>query len=347
MLGFKYMKADPTTYVMAYKNGNIIKKGLGLNFMFFSPTTTLVAIPQAAKSLDFIFQQVTMDFQAVTVQGQLNYRIADPVKLASRLNFSLLTNLKAYASSDPDKLEDRLYNAVEVLVQKETKGLTLKAALLATDTMTEVIYKALVINAETNDLGLEMISFSVLAIKPTPETTKALEAEAREAILRKSDEAIYARRNAAVEQERAIRESELDTEVAVELKKRTIRETQIEAEASILQKKHALRSADMQSDIEVEAKRKEFVKINAENIRTLAEAEAEKIGAITKTLTGIDPKLVQAIAAIGMAPSQLIAQAFSGLADNANKIGNLNVSSELLESLISKKSESSNNRKGN
>lgn len=34
MFGFQYMKADPTTYVMAFKNGKIIKQGLGLNFMY-------------------------------------------------------------------------------------------------------------------------------------------------------------------------------------------------------------------------------------------------------------------------------------------------------------------------
>jgi len=60
----------------------------------------------------------------------------------------------------------------------------------------------------------------------------------------------------------------------------------------------------------------------------------KKIGAITNALQNIDPKLVQAIAAIGMEPSQLIAQAFSGLAENAGKIGQLNMSSELLESLM-------------
>ena len=35
-------------------------------------------------------------------------------------------------------------------------------------------------------LGVEVLSFSVLAIKPTPETSKALEAEARERLLRES-----------------------------------------------------------------------------------------------------------------------------------------------------------------
>lgn len=334
MFGFNYMKADPTTYVMAYQNGKVVKEGLGLSFMYFSPTTTLVSVAQGSRSVDFILEPMTADFQAVTVQGTLNYRVKEPTKLASMLNHTLLPNRKAYASNEPDKLNDRLLGSIEVLTQKEIKNLALKQALLISNEIANAVLTGLNTSQEINAFGLELLSFSILAIKPTPETAKALEAEAREAILRNSDEAIYARRNAAVEQERAIRESELDTEVAVELKKRTIRETQIEAEASILQKKHALRAADMQSDIEVEQKRREFVQINAENIRTLAEAEAQKVGAIAATLSNIDPKLVQSIAAIGMAPSQLIAQAFSGLAENANKIGSLNVSSELLESLL-------------
>ena len=49
-------------------------------------------------------------------------------------------------------------------------------------------------------------------------------------MFREADEAIYARRNSAVEQERAIKENELNTEIAVENKKRQIRETQMDAE---------------------------------------------------------------------------------------------------------------------
>lgn len=45
----------------------------------------------------------------------------------------------------------------------------------------------------------------------------------------KADEAIDDRRNAAVEQERAIKENELNTEAAVEHKKRVIREAANEA----------------------------------------------------------------------------------------------------------------------
>lgn len=334
MLGIRFIKTEPTTYLMAYKAGQVFKEGAGMSFLYFAPTTSLVAVPFGSAVQDFIFEHITSDFQAVTVQGQVSYRVSEPQKLAGMLNFSLKPDGKTYESDDPEKLKDRVIGIVEVLSQKAVKELNLKQALLASDSVANSVVEGLRGQAEIQSLGLEILRVSVLAIRPTPETAKALEAEAREAILRQADEAVFSRRNAAVEQERAIRESELDTEVAVELKKRTIRETQMEAEASVQRKKHELRAANMQSDIEVETKRKEFVTINAENIRTLADAEAQKIGAITATLKGVDPKLVQALAAIGMEPSQLIAQAFAGLAENASKIGQLNVSPELLDSLM-------------
>ena len=334
MLGIKFIKSEPTTFLMAFRSGKIVKEGAGLSFVYFGPTTSLVAVPVGSKSQDFIFQPVTADFQAVTVQGQVSYRVSEPQKLAGMLNYTLRQDSQVYVSDDPEKLKDRVLGVVEVLVQKSLKKMNLKQALLASDEIASVIEEGLRNQAEIQSLGLNILRASVFAVKPTPETAKALEAEARESILRGADEAIFSRRNSAVENERAIRESELDTEVAVEQKKRKIRETQMEAEASIRRKKYELRSADMQSDIDVENMRKEFVAVNADNIRTLAEAEAQKIGAITKMLKDVDPKLVQALAAIGMEPSQLIAQAFGGLAENAGKIGQLNVSSELLASLM-------------
>jgi len=179
-----------------------------------------------------------------------------------------------------------------------------------------------------------VVNVAILAVRPTPETARALEAEAREAILKAADDAIFVRRNAAVENERAIRESELDTDIAVEQKKRSIRETQMEAEASIRAKKAELRQRDMEADIVLEERRKEFVVRNAHNTRALAEAEAHRVAAVMKALENADPRTVQALAAVGMQPGQLIAQAFGGIADRAEKIGQFNVSSELLQSLL-------------
>jgi hypothetical protein len=87
-------------------------------------------------------------------------------------------------------------------------------------------------------------------------------------------------------------------------------------------------------DITVEGRRKELVIAGAENTRTLAEAEAHRIGAVVHALQAADPKIVQALAAMGMQPSQLIAQAFWGIADKAEKIGQLNLSPDLLQMLM-------------
>jgi hypothetical protein len=160
------------------------------------------------------------------------------------------------------------------------------------------------------------------------------EAEAREAILKAADDAIYLRRNAAVENERSIRESELETEVAVEKKKRTVRETQLDAEAEVQRREQAIRQGRMEADINLEETRKSFVEKNAANVRALAEAEAHRVAAVMKALQTADPRIVQALASVGMQPAQLIAQAFGGIAERAEKIGELNVSSELLQGLL-------------
>jgi hypothetical protein len=221
-----------------------------------------------------------------------------------------------------------------VLSQQAVKGWPLKEALLATDRLATLVATGLAQSAEITSLGLEVLGVSVVAIRPTPETAKALAADAREAILKAADDAIYARRNAAVEAEREIRESELETEIAVEKKSRTVRETKMDAEAALREREQALRQKQMEADIALEDTRTAFVETNAANTRVLAEAEAHRVGAVMEALRSTDPRVVQALAAVGMQPGQLIAQAFGGIAERAERIGQLNVSPELLQGLL-------------
>jgi hypothetical protein len=55
---------------------------------------------------------------------------------------------------------------------------------------------------------------------------------------------------------------------------------------------------------------------------------------VIQALGQADPRVVQALAAVNMQPAQLIAQAFGGMAENAGRIGQLNMSPELLQSLM-------------
>lgn len=341
MFGLKYIKTQPTTYLMAFRKGRAIAEGAGLSMFYYRPATTLVAIPIASRDESFIFEKVTADFQIVTVQGNVSFRVAEPLKTAALLNFALKADGINYASNDPDKLPERVVAVTQVLVQQMIQVTCLSDAIRGAGRLTEGVLMGLKRNPEILALGIEVLGLAILAVKPTPETSRALEARAREAILRDADEAIFSRRNAAVENERAIKQSELDTEIAVEQKKRTIRETQMEAEASVRRKKAELRQAEMESDITVEGRRQEFVKIHADNTRTTAEAEAHRLTAVLQALQSVDPRIVQALASIGMQPSQLIAQAFGGIAERAERIGQLNMSPDLLQTLMAPMQESS------
>src|SRR2546427_12338641 len=162
-----------------------------------------------------------------------------------------------------------------------------------------------------------------MAVKPTPDIARALEAEAREPTPRAAEAAVQARRRAAVENERAIRQNELDTDVAVEKKKRQIREAQLEAKAAQMRKENELRAEQMSADVALETSRRDFVEGQAANSRTLAEAEAYRVGAVMQALEKADPRIVQSLAAVGMQPAQLIAQAFGGIAEKAERIGQI------------------------
>jgi hypothetical protein len=52
------------------------------------------------------------------------------------------------------------------------------------------------------------------------------------------------------------------------------------------------------------------------------------------SFTGADPKVLQALASVGMDPSQMMALAFRDLAENAAKIGQLNVTPDLLREIM-------------
>lgn len=339
MFGIRFIKAPPTTWLIQYRNGAIVREGAGLSFFYYSPATSLVAVPVASTEAPFIFDESTADFQSVTIRGQLTYRIADPKRLAGLMNFTLDRSGENYSTEDHQKLPDRIVNALRVLARAEVIQLKLREAIRAEKIVGEKVRARLVASEEIAALGLEVLSLSVLAIKPNPETARALEAQTREQLLKEADEAIYARRNASVEQERSIKENELNTEIAVESKKRQIRETQMDAERAVQEKKHAMAQADLAARIGQEGKRKELVALAADNARTEADAKAYGISTTMQAIGSVDPKVLQALASTGMKPEQLIAVAFQEIAGRADKIGQLNISPELLRELLETKTK--------
>jgi regulator of protease activity HflC (stomatin/prohibitin superfamily) len=337
MFGIRFIKSPPTTYLLQFQNGRIVREGTGLSFFYYAPTTSLVAVPVGSGEEPFIFEETTGDHQTITLQGQVTYRVAEPGKLAALMNFTLAADGQRYLSEDPEKLPQRVVNLVHVLARAELEKLSLRDAMRAAALIVTNVRKGLDASAEISALGIEVIGLSILAIRPTPETARALEAETREQLLLKADEAIFLRRNAAVEQERAIKENELNTEIAVENKKRQIRETQMDAERAVQEKQHLLEAESLEAGIALEGKRKGLVELASANAQAEADARAYGVAATMKALGSAEPGVLQALANNGMKPEQLIAVAFQELAARADKIGELNISPDLLRELLHRK----------
>ncbi len=334
MLGIRYMKVDPTTFVVHYTHGKMRRQGTGLAFYYFAPRSSISAVPMASVDHPFIYNETTADFQPITIQGQLTYRVIDPLKVASLLNFTLAADRRSYVSDDPGKLSQRIVNLVQTLTRAEAQHLPLRSALTSSDAIVQNVLASARDSDLLSALGVELLAFSILGIRPTPEMAKALEAEAREELQRKSDEAIYARRYAAVEQERKIKENELNTEIAVEEKKRQIREAQMDAEIAVEEKKRQVRELQMKADIALEQQRQTLVDAHAANARIEADAQAYTLEATLKPLAALDPQALLVLAAQSVDPRLMIALGFKELAQNAAQIGQLNISPDLLDSLL-------------
>ena len=333
MFGLRYFQASPTTYVLQYRNGRPVREGAGRSFFYLSPGTTLVAVPLDSVDAPFMFSEVSGDFQEVTVQGQVTYRVSDPQRLAGLMDFSLARN-SVYPVEAQNQLRMRVINAVQVQLRAVLQAMMLRQLLRSSDQVVQQVAEGLRGTETLAALGVELIGLAVLAIRPSPETARALEAPVRESLLKEADDATYLRRNAAIEQERAVRENELNTEIAVETKRRQIREAQVEADGAVLAKRQEIEDRTLTGDISIAGRSEELVTLQARNSGIEAEAKSRTVAQLVKAIEGVDPRVLQALMIGRHDPSAVIAAAFQDLAANAERIGELNVGPDLLRDLM-------------
>lgn len=296
MFNIGYFKALPTEYVLKYGSGRVRAEGQGLAFFYWKHSTQIIAVPTVSMDANFVFNEATSTFQAVTIQGQLTYRIHDPRQAATLLNFTMDPVRRSYLSQDPDRLAQRIVN----IVQMETRGvladLTLEDVLGRFEAIAATVQRRMKDNAQLTPLGAEVLSVYFQAAKPTPEVAKALEAGYRETLLRKADEAIFARRAAAVEEERKIKENELATDVALE------------------------------------QRRRQLIDLEGDNARV----KAENRGQALEIAAGYRAKAREMELAVfkAMEPRTVLALAMEEMGRNAGKVGNLTITTEMLASLL-------------
>jgi len=283
-----YFKAEPTEYILAYSNGRIFRQGAGQSFWYLPHRTSIALVPVSTTDVSFVFNEATSNFQAITLQGQFTYRISEPQTIAQLLDFTITPRTHEYRSEDPEKLKQRIINIVQMYTRNELQGLELEEALRSSERMARGVMEHIRREQPLAFMGVECLSIFFTSIKATPEMSRALEAEYREALQKRADQAIYSRRAEAVEQERKIKQNELSTEV------------------------------------DLEQRRQNLVDLQGANARKQAEFEAETTRLQLAPYQSLDTRLLMALA-------------FRNFADNAQKIGNLTITSEILDQLLNSK----------
>jgi regulator of protease activity HflC (stomatin/prohibitin superfamily) len=296
MLGIGFFKGQPTDYILRYVSGTVRREGMGLAFYYWRYNTQIVAVPTTAMDTNFVFNEITSNFQQVTFQGQLTYRIREPKQAAELLNFRIDPVTYTYATEDLKALAQKITNIVRIEARSEVEKRTLAEVLRDSRAIAKDVEQRVREAALLTPLGVELLGVFLLSARPTPEVAKALEAEYRESLLRQADEATYARRGAAVDEERKIKQKELESDKALEEQRQALID---------LQGANALKEAENRG-----------VALEKEAHYRARGAQME-----LTVLSAIDPR-------------SLLAIALRDLGQNAGKLGNVTITSELLASLL-------------
>lgn len=331
MFGIRFFKGLPNQFIIRYRKGKKVQEGQGISFWYASAVNSLVLVPLESREQPFAFKETSNDFQDITIQGQVTWQVEEPLKLAGLLDLTI--GNRGYLSDDMRELPDRLVNIVQDQVRREMIGLDLAECLARGRELGPALLPRIQEDPETRDMGLRILGLRISSLKPNPETARALEAGKRELLLQEADEAIYRRRNAAVEQERIIQENELNTRIAVEEKEREIQARKIRAAEEKQVAQTRMEKQRKECDIALEQMNQNIVTMKADNVRKEGDADAYRIAAFMKAYNQVDPAILETIKYSGMNPVQILADGFRELARNQGSIGQLNVTPDLMQAL--------------
>ena len=248
-MGIKLKKFKPTEYVTVVRKGKQVKSGQGLTVLYNDINTDIMVAPIMAFDGTFAFDElVTADYQTVCVQGAVTYMIDNYEQAYRMADFTYAKNYEEKKNKAMDLFCKRINNVIRAVVIRETGRMDVRNIIKKADQMADLITEGLKNDETIETLGVKILAVNILGIVAKPETRKALEAAAREQILKEQDDAIYLRRNAAIEQERAIKENELNTEIRVAEKEKEKREREMETRKMLAEKEAQLRDEQIAAD---------------------------------------------------------------------------------------------------
>ena len=298
------LRSDASHHVIRYRNGRVRQSGRGLVFWFRPETASIAELPMDDREMSLFVKGRSADFQAVSVQGVLSWRVAAPEQAAERIDFTISLASGQYLREPIERVETRLTGLANQAVLQYLAEAPVRALLDAgVEPLRLRLEAALGADPALAEVGIAVVAVRLSNLAPSSELERALQTPTFESLQQKADEAMFERRALAVEKERAITENELASKIEL-----ARREKQLIAEEAQNARSRAAALAEA-GQIEAEAE--------AARIRAVEGAKAEAEQAHFAVYRDLPPAVLMGLAA-------------RELAGKLDTIEHLNVTPDLL-----------------
>jgi len=319
-------------FVLRYRRGALTRSGRGQAFFFLPHASSIAEVPVDDREMAFSFRSRSSDYQEVTAQGVITFRVRDARRLADRIDFTIDLNTGVLLRQPLEKLALLFSQIAEQKARAWVASVPLRRVLAeGPPALRHEIQLAFREERTLDDLGLELVSVRISSLRPSTDLERALEAPARELIQQQGDEATFARRANAVEKERAIQENELQTQVELARRQEELiaqkglnaqREATEEATASRIAVEGKSERGKIEALAEAEALRLRS-EAEAHGVAVHGEAEARAFRAKEEVRTAAEKARIEAVRDV---PAQvLLALAAQALAGKLQKIEHLSL----------------------
>lgn len=320
----RHLRGTPTQYVRHLRHGDVRHEGPGQAFWFRSLSAAISEVPVDDREQPLLFHARTRDFQDVTVQATITYRIVRPDLAAGRIDFGIDPDHGGWRSTPLEQVGGLLTELAQQHALTLLAGLPLTQALAqGMSQIKQEIAAGLRADGRLTEIGLEVIDVRVVACRAEAEVERALQTPTREQVQQEADKATYERRAVAVERERAIAENELQNQIELAKREESLVLQRGQNERSKAQERSAAGRIDDQARAESE---RTLAQAHADAVRVTGTAEAEAERARLLAAGEVDHSTLLALALRELAGSlpeigsitltpDLVTQALAGLAD--------------------------------
>jgi len=311
----RHLRAEPSSHIIKYRKGRVHRSARGVALWFSPMSSSLAEVPVDDRELSFLFHGRSADFQDVTTQGIITYRIAQPEATAERIDFSIDLRTGAHLKQPLEKLALFLNELAQQFAWAYVVRTPVRELLTSgQQQVRQDIIGGFEQEAGLAGLGIEIVSVRVSSIKPTADLEKALETKTREKIQQEADEAMFERRALAVQKERAIAENELQNQIEL-----AIRQEQLITQQGQNERRRVSESAET---------KKIAARADAERAQIQAQAKSEGIRLVEGARVEGEKERMEIYRDLPV--SVTMGLAARELAGKLQKIEHLNLSPDLL-----------------